>query len=76
MLTRVWRKALEVLDRPGRRGLLTLPGSVEGAERLALQGLGSLFLGEHGFHTTSRDDAADPWTRDYVYGVNTRRISR
>ncbi len=27
MLTRSWRKALEVLDRPGRRGLLTLPGS-------------------------------------------------
>jgi FkbM family methyltransferase len=28
MLTRLWRKTLEVLDRPGRRGLLTLPGSV------------------------------------------------
>jgi len=28
MLTRLWRKALEVLDRPGRRALLTLPGSV------------------------------------------------
>jgi len=27
---------------------------------------------EHGFELTSRDDAAAPWTRDYVYGVNTR----
>lgn len=24
---------------------------------------------EHGFELTSRDDAPDPWTRDYVYGV-------
>jgi FkbM family methyltransferase len=27
---------------------------------------------EHGFELTSRDDAAAPWTRDQVYGVNTR----
>jgi FkbM family methyltransferase len=26
---------------------------------------------EHGFELSSRDDAADPWTRDYVYGVMT-----
>jgi len=29
-------------------------------------------LSEHGFELTSRDDAAAPWTRDYVYGVNIR----
>jgi FkbM family methyltransferase len=28
MLTRLWRKALHVLDRPGRRALLVVPGSV------------------------------------------------
>src|SRR6266508_4143328 len=28
MLTRLWRKALQVLDRPGRRGLLIGPGSI------------------------------------------------
>lgn len=26
----------------------------------------------HGFDVWTRDDAPDPWTRDYVYGVNTR----
>jgi len=26
------------------------------------------FLTEHGFEVTTRDDAADPWTRDYLYG--------
>jgi FkbM family methyltransferase len=30
------------------------------------------FLTEHGFVVTSRDDAPEPWTRDYIYGVNTR----
>lgn len=25
---------------------------------------------EHGFELSSRDDAAEAWTRDYVYGVN------
>jgi FkbM family methyltransferase len=30
------------------------------------------FLTEQGFAVTSRDDAPDPWTRDYLYGVNTR----
>jgi FkbM family methyltransferase len=75
--------------------------NVEGAERLAVQGLGALlrntrhvcischdfladdggsdalrtkafvraFLVEHGFRVTSRDEAPDPWTRDYLYGV-------
>lgn len=28
------------------------------------------FLVEHGFEVTSRDDAPEPWTRDYLYGVN------
>jgi FkbM family methyltransferase len=78
--------------------------NIEGAERLALQGMGALventrhvcischdfladdggpeelrtkafvrdFLVEHGFEVTTRDDAPDPWTRDYVYAVNTR----
>jgi FkbM family methyltransferase len=27
------------------------------------------FLTEHGFHITTRDDDAEPWTRDYVYGA-------
>jgi FkbM family methyltransferase len=78
--------------------------NIEGAERAAIQGVGSLlgstrhlcischdfladdggsedlrtkafvreFLVEHGFRVTTREDAADPWTRDYVYAVNTR----
>jgi FkbM family methyltransferase len=28
------------------------------------------FLRAHGFGVTGRDDAPDPWTRDYLYGVN------
>ena len=76
--------------------------NIEGAERLAIQGVGTLlertrhvcischdfladdggsealrtkafmrqFLVEHGFSVTSRDAAPDPWTRDYLYGVN------
>jgi len=78
--------------------------NIEGAERLAIQGMGTLlantrhvcischdfladdgcpeelrtkgfvreFLVQNGFHVTTRDDAPDPWTRDYLYGVNTR----
>jgi FkbM family methyltransferase len=77
--------------------------NIEGAERLAIQGVGTLlantrhvcischdfladdgaeelrtkafvreFLVEHGFQVTTRDDAPDPWTRDYLYGFNTR----
>ena len=80
--------------------------NIEGAERLAIEGLGAIiastrhvcigchdfladaggpeamrtkalvrdFLVEHGFRVTSRDDAPDPWTRDYLYGVNTRTV--
>ena len=29
------------------------------------------FLQERSFQVTTRDDAPDPWTRDYVYAVNT-----
>jgi FkbM family methyltransferase len=82
--------------------------NIEGAERLAIQGMGVLltntrhvcischdfladdggseelrtkafvraFLGEAGFQVTTRDDAPDPWTRDYVYAVNSRAASR
>ena len=77
--------------------------NIEGAERLAIQGMGTLlantrhvcischdfladedgpeelrtkgfvreFLQQRGFQVTTRDDAPDPWTRDYVYAVNT-----
>jgi len=34
------------------------------------------FLVKHDFRVTSREDTSDPWTRDYVYGVNTRSITR
>jgi hypothetical protein len=30
------------------------------------------FVIERGFRVITRDDAADPWTRDHVYAVNTR----
>lgn len=30
------------------------------------------FLSANGFRLTTRDDASSPWTRDYVYGENTR----
>ncbi|MDX6414216.1 MAG: hypothetical protein QOH23_1626 [Gaiellaceae bacterium] len=78
--------------------------NIEGAERQAIQGMGTVlgntrhvcischdfladdggpeelrtkafvrdFLIERGFLVTTRDDAPDPWTRDYVYAVNTR----
>lgn len=41
-----------------------------GAERLRTKELVRAFLVDHGFRVTTRDDAPDPWTRDYVYGVN------
>jgi FkbM family methyltransferase len=78
--------------------------NIEGAERQAIQGMGGVlattrhvcischdfladdggpeelrtksfvrdFLVERGFRVITRDDAPDPWTRDYVYAVNTR----
>jgi hypothetical protein len=30
-------------------------------------------LTSHGFTLRTRSDAAEPWTRDYVYGVNRGR---
>ena len=30
------------------------------------------FLVDHGFDVTTRPDAPEPWTRDYVYGTNRR----
>jgi hypothetical protein len=50
-------EALQVLDRPGRRSMLIVPGSI---------------WVSFAFRVTSRDDASDPWTRDYLYGENTR----
>lgn len=43
-----------------------------GDEQLRTKAAVRAFLAEHGFVVTSRDDAAQPWTRDYLYGVNTR----
>jgi len=43
-----------------------------GGEELRTKEAVRELLLEHGFELTSRDDAAAPWTRDYVYGVNTR----
>lgn len=43
-----------------------------GSEELRTKALVRGFLVEHGFRVTTRDDAPDPWTRDYLYGVNTR----
>jgi FkbM family methyltransferase len=41
-------------------------------EELRTKGFVRDFLVEHGFRVITRDDAPDPWTRDYVYGINTR----
>ena len=78
--------------------------NIEGAERLAIEGMQELigrtrhvcischdfladdggpqsmrtkaavreFLVDNGFRVTSRDGATHPWSRDYVYGENTR----
>jgi FkbM family methyltransferase len=86
-----------------RIDLLTM--NIEGAERPALRGLGTLlantrhvcvschdfladgggsdelrtksfvrdFLAERGFEVATRDEALEPWTRDYVYGLNAAR---
>lgn len=43
-----------------------------GPEPIRTKALVRDFLVDHGFRVTSRDDAPDPWTRDYLYGVNTR----
>ncbi|HYY03030.1 MAG TPA: FkbM family methyltransferase [Gaiellaceae bacterium] len=43
-----------------------------GSDQLRTKVLVREFLVDHGFHVTTRDDAPDPWTRDYLYGVNMR----
>jgi FkbM family methyltransferase len=43
-----------------------------GGDELRTKAFVRAFLTEHGFAVTSRDDAPEPWTRDYLYGVNTR----
>jgi len=43
-----------------------------GSEELRTKALVSDFLVDHGFRVTTREDAPDPWTRDYLYGANTR----
>jgi FkbM family methyltransferase len=43
-----------------------------GPERLRTKAFVRDLLLEHGFSLTSRDNAPDPWTRDYLYGVNNR----
>jgi FkbM family methyltransferase len=43
-----------------------------GSDELRTKAVVREFLVEHGFRVLSRDDAPDPWTRDYLYGVNTR----
>ena len=43
-----------------------------GPQQMRTKALVRDFLVEHGFHVITRDDAPDPWTRDYLYGVNTR----
>jgi FkbM family methyltransferase len=43
-----------------------------GSERLRTKALVRDFLVDNGFRVTTRDNAPDPWIRDYLYGVNTR----
>ncbi len=43
-----------------------------GAETLRTKAEVHELLLEHGFELTSRNEAAAPWTRDYIYGENTR----
>ena len=42
-----------------------------GPEDLRTKAMVREFLVDHGFRVVSRDDAADPWTRDYLYGRKT-----
>jgi FkbM family methyltransferase len=46
-----------------------------GPEEMRTKELVRAYLEGHGFTVTSRDDAPDPWTRDYLYGVNTRSLA-
>ena len=42
-----------------------------GSDELRTKAFVREFLVERGFSVTTREDAPDPWTRDYLYGVNT-----
>jgi FkbM family methyltransferase len=44
----------------------------DGPEELRTKAFVGDFLRERGFQVTTRDNAPDPWTRDYVYAINTR----
>ena len=76
---------IEGAERLAIRGLGQIIGSIrnvcischdfladDGSEQLRTKALVRDFLVEHGFAVHGRDDAAEPWTRDYLYGVNTR----
>jgi FkbM family methyltransferase len=77
---------IEGAERLAIRGLGQILGSIRnicischdfladdvGSEQLRTKALVRDFLIEHGFAVSGRDDAAEPWTRDYLYGVNTR----
>ena len=41
-----------------------------GPDEMRTKALVREFLVDNGFRVLSRDDAPDPWTRDYLYGVN------
>jgi FkbM family methyltransferase len=43
-----------------------------GGEQMRTKAIVRDFLLDHGFRVFTRDDAPEPWTRDYLYGVNTR----
>jgi FkbM family methyltransferase len=43
-----------------------------GSDELRTKAVVSDFLVDHGFKVTSRANAPDPWTRDYLYGMNSR----
>jgi FkbM family methyltransferase len=44
-----------------------------GPEELRTKAFVRDFLADGGFRVTTRDEAADSWTRDYLYAVNMRR---
>ena len=77
---------IEGAERLAIRGLGQIIGSIRnvcischdfladevGSEQLRTKALVRDFLIEYGFAVGGRDDAAEPWTRDYLYGVNIR----
>jgi FkbM family methyltransferase len=97
------RRLDSIANELGIEHIDLLKMNIEGAERVALDGLGAMLastrhvcischdfladdgggdelrtkelvrtlLLQQGFRISTRDDAQDPWTRDYVYGVRT-----